>query len=242
MGSVGIGRTSARIVRPPFYLFMSLAMAAVIIGGFSRTVPDDFTASPGLPLFLQIHGLVFTLWIVLFVAQPAIVFRGSLKLHRRVGWLGAILACAMLVMGLVATFFAIRYNAVPSFFPPTIFLVMNTIGILVFAGLVAGGVALRKKAEWHKRLMICATVSIMGPGVGRLLPMESFGKAAPMVMFAVIMLFALAGPVNDLFVRRRVHPAYIWGVTTILVSMLITGPLAFTPVAQAMVEAIRSGR
>lgn len=215
-------------------------MAAVIIAGFSRTVPDDFTAGSKFPLLLAIHGAVFTLWIVLFVAQPAIVARGSLKLHRRIGWIGAILAFAMLVMGLAATLYAIRFNAVPSFFPPPLFLVMNTIGIVVFGGLVAAGVMLRKKAEWHKRLMLCATISILGPGLGRLLPMDSFGRAAPIVMFAAILAFGLAGPIYDLIIRRRVHPAYIWGVSTIVVSMVATGPLAFTAAASALTAFIRT--
>ncbi len=240
MSSVDIGRTSSRVVRPPFYLVMSLAMAAVIIAGFSRTVPDDFTAGTKFPLLLAIHGTVFTLWIVLFVAQPAIVARGSLKLHRRIGWIGAGLAAAMVVMGLAATFYAVHSNAMPSFFPPSLFLVMNTIGIAVFGGLVTAGVMQRKKAEWHKRLMLCATISILGPGVGRLLPMESFGRAAPLVMFAVILMFGLAGPIYDVIIRRRVHPAYIWGVSTIVVSMLITGPIAFTPAAKALTAFIRS--
>jgi uncharacterized membrane protein YozB (DUF420 family) len=240
MSSVDIGRTSSRVVRPPFYLVMSLAMAAVIIAGFSRTVPDDFTAGSKFPLLLAIHGTVFTLWIVLFVAQPAIVARGSLKLHRRIGWIGAALAFAMFVMGIAATLFAIRFNAVPSFFPPPLFLVMNTIGIAVFGGLVTAGVMLRKKAEWHKRLMLCATISILGPGIGRLLPMESFGRAAPMVMFAAILVFGLAGPIYDMIIRRRVHPAYIWGVSTIVISMVVTGPIAFTPAASALAAFIRS--
>jgi uncharacterized membrane protein YozB (DUF420 family) len=218
---------------------MSLAMAAVIIAGFSRTVPDDFTAGSKFPLLLAIHGVVFTLWIVLFVAQPAIVARGSLKLHRRIGWIGATLAFAMLVMGLAATLYAIRFNAVPSFFPPPLFLVMNTIGIVVFGGLVAAGVMLRKKAEWHKRLMLCATISILGPGLGRLLPMESFGRAAPIVMFAAILVFGLAGPIYDIVIRRRVHPAYIWGVSTIVISMVVTGPIAFTAAASALTAFIR---
>jgi uncharacterized membrane protein YozB (DUF420 family) len=219
---------------------MSLAMAAVIIAGFSKTVPDDFTAGSKFPLLLAIHGTVFTLWIVLFVAQPAIVARGSLKLHRRIGWIGAALAFAMVVMGVAATLFAIRFNAAPSFFPPPLFLVMNIIGIAVFGGLVTAGVMLRKKAEWHKRLMLCATISILGPGLGRLLPMESFGRAAPMVMFAAILVFGLAGPIYDMIIRRRVHPAYIWGVSTIVISMVVTGPIAFTPAARALAAFIRS--
>jgi phosphotransferase system glucose/maltose/N-acetylglucosamine-specific IIC component len=240
MNTVVSGRPAARVVRPPFYLVMSVVMAAVIVAGFSRTVPDDLRANPGLPLLMHVHGAVFTLWLLLFVAQPALAVRGSLRLHRRLGWVGAGLAAAMVVMALAATWYAIRFHVVPSFFPPTIFLVMNTIGIAVFAGLVFAGVRLRKQAEWHKRLMLCATLSIMGPGLGRLLPMESFGRAAPMVMFGAIMAFCLVGPFYDIIVRRRVHPAYIWGVAVILVSMLVTAPIAFLPATQALVNLIRA--
>jgi hypothetical protein len=132
MTSMDLSRPRARTARPPFYLIMSLLMAAVIIGGFSRTVPDDFATPSGLPLLLQVHGAVFSLWVVLFVAQPAIIMRGSIKLHRRIGYIGAGLAGAMVIMGLAATVFSIRYGMVPSFFPPAIFLVMNTIGILAW--------------------------------------------------------------------------------------------------------------
>jgi len=228
-------------VRGRFYLIMSLAMAAVIVGGFSQTVPADFTANPGLPLLLHLHGAVFTLWLFLLVAQPALVARGSLALHRKLGWFGAWLAAAMVFMGLAATVFAIRYHFVPSFFPPPVFLVMNILGIMVFGGLVAAGVRMRRQAEWHKRLMLCATVSILGPGLGRLLPMGSFGALAPLVMFGAIALFAFAGPIQDLFTLRRIHPAYLWGVGAILVSEIAIGPLAFSPPALALLRVLQSG-
>jgi uncharacterized membrane protein YozB (DUF420 family) len=224
----------------PFYVIMSLLMATVIVGGFSQTVPGDFAPTPGLPLLLHVHGAVFTLWVFLFVAQPAFIARGAMRLHRQIGLVGAGLACAMVIMGLAATFFAIRYHMVPSFFPTGVFLVMNGLGILVFGGLVAAGVALRHKAEWHKRLMLCATVSILGPGMGRLLPMDSFGAFAPLVMFGVLALFAFAGPVFDLIKVRRIHPAYIWGVAAILVSEVAIGPLAFAPPTTALIHILRS--
>ena len=240
MTSIDVTARAVSKTRPAFYLILSLVMAAVIIGGFSRTVPDDFTASPSLPVLLYVHGTIFSLWVVLLVIQPALIFRGSIRLHRRLGLVGAVLAAAMVVMGLTATFSAVHDNLVPAFFPPAIFLAMNTLGILVFGALVTAGVKLRRQADWHRRLMLCATVSILGPGVGRLLPMGSFGHAAPMVMFGVIMLFALAGPAYDLLTRGRVHAAYLWGVGIIMTSMLITGPVAFSPPTQALLAWIHS--
>lgn len=227
-------------VEDTFYLWISLVMAAVIIGGFARTVPGDFLDTPRLPLLLHVHGAVFTLWVLLFVAQPAFIARGSIRLHRRIGWVGVGLASAMTVMGAAATLFAIRLHAIPPFFPPTVFLVMNLVGILVFAGLVAAGIALRHRREWHKRLMLCATISILGPGLGRLLPMPSFGAAAPLVMFAAILAFVVAGMVADLLARRRIHPAYLWGMSVIVVTDLMIGPLAFAPPTTALLHLIQS--
>ncbi|WP_140852653.1 hypothetical protein [Sphingomonas glacialis] len=238
--TLGITRPRPAVVGRPFYLVMSLAMAAVFISGFGNTVPNDFIGTPALPLLLHVHGAVFTLWVMLFVAQPAFIARGSITLHRKIGWLGVALAAAMLIMGVAATLFTVHYGYIPSFLPPAIFLVMNLVGIAVFAGLIAAGIALRKRSEWHKRLMLGATVSILGPGLGRLLPMPSFGAAAPVVLFGVGMLFALAGPVVDLIVRRRVHPAYYWVVGTIAVSQLAIAPLAFSPIGGGLLAVVRA--
>ncbi len=238
MTAIAMTRQPSRTVGRPFYLGMSLLMAAVFVGGFATTVPDDFAPAPGLPLLLHVHGAVFTLWVLLFVAQPAFIARGSVALHRRIGGFGAVLAVAMVVMGLAATYYSVHYNRVPAFFPRNIFVVMNGFGILVFGGLVAAGIVNRHRAEWHKRLMMCATISILGPGLGRLLPMTSLGSAAPLVLFGVIALFAFAGPVADLIVRRRIHPAYYWGVSTIIVSELAFAPLAFSPLGAALLRLV----
>ena len=223
-----------------FYVWISLAMAAVFVGGFSQTVPGDFIDTPPLPMLLHVHGAIFTLWVFLFVAQPALIARGSVRLHRRVGWIGLGLAVAMVAMGVAATLFAIRNRLIPPFFPPTVFMVMNLIGILTFGGLVTAGLVMRRKRQWHKRLMLCATISILGPGLGRLLPMASFGAAAPLVMFGAILLFGVVAMAADLIARGQIHPAYFWGVGTILVTELAIGPLAFSPPAAELLRFIQS--
>lgn len=229
------------LVRRPFYLVMALLIAAVFVAGFSTTVPGDFAPKPGLPLLLHLHGAIFTLWVLLFVAQPAFISRGSLALHRKVGWVGVGLVVTMVVMGEAATYFSIRNNREVGIFPSGVFLVMNGVGILVFAAIVGAGVALRRQAEWHKRLMLIAAVSILGPALGRLFGTLGFGASTGMAVTGVTFAFALAGPTADLIVRRRVHPAYAWGIGAVLVTDVLIGLLGFSPPVLAAVRAIKGG-
>ena len=54
------------------------------------------------PLFL-VHGTLFSLWLVLAVLQPALIVTKRRKLHKQVGWLGAVIAALMVVLGNVAS-------------------------------------------------------------------------------------------------------------------------------------------
>ena len=86
--------------------------------------------------------------------------------------------------------------------------------------------------------MMCASAAILGPGLGRFLPMDSFGAIAPLVLFLVNDLVLLMGPAADLVVRRRIHPAYGWGVAAVVLMQVAIGPLAFSPMAKAAVHAL----
>jgi hypothetical protein len=237
MTAISVGERPGRsgpVVKRRFYLVMALLIAAIIIGGFSRTFPA--AVAHGLPLLLHIHAAVFASWILLFVAQPAIAANGSLALHRRLGFVGASLAVAMVIMGVVATVLAVRLDLVPSFFPPALFVTGNFMILIVFAGLVIAGVALRGQAEWHKRLLLCASVALLGPGLGRL----AIGGPLPppLVITVVQSAFALAGPVADLIKLRRVHPAYLWGAGA-LIGMLILQPVvSFSPLGAWVLKAV----
>ena len=72
-----------------------------------------------------------------------------------------------------------------------------------FGSLVAMGVANRRRPEWHKRLMISATMLITSQALGRLLPISSFGDAAPGVLFGVVTLLALVFESTSGIEKRR---------------------------------------
>ena len=233
---------SGSIVSPrpawqPFYLIMSLVLAGIAVAGFSRTVPGDF-AVPGFPALLWLHAAVFTAWMLLFVAQPALTMAGSLRLHRRLGWLGAGLACAMVALGSIAILMALWADQVPPFYPHGLFVMRGLLALALFAGLVVAGVGNRRRPAWHKRLILCASIIVVVPGLERAMPIPMLGPHWYLVVDAVIDVIALAGPCVDLAAHRRVHPAYLWGVGAILLCQLTVDATASSSLANALLRGL----
>jgi len=52
-------------------------------------------------LLVHIHGAVFSLWILLLIAQTSFIARGRVDVHRRMGLFGFGLACLMVILGLM---------------------------------------------------------------------------------------------------------------------------------------------
>ncbi|CAN5141502.1 hypothetical protein BH10PSE13_BH10PSE13_06620 [soil metagenome] len=222
-----------------FFIVMSFAMAFVIAAGFSQTVPKDF-GTPGIALLLHVHGMIFTLWVLLAVVQPLLIGRGIVVQHRRMGWIGTVLAAAVVVAGFFAVIHSIRTDSMTPGFPPGIFLLANSLAVLRFGGFVTAAVLLRREPEWHMRLMYCASTAVLGPGVGRLPFMGALGPLRPLAVSASVDLFILIGIGADLVKRRAIHPAYLWGLGVTFATQLLTVMLGFRPATLALVEYIRT--
>ncbi len=230
-------RTSQRATGQPFYLLMSLLLAGITTLGFSHTVPMDL-APPGLPLLLKFHAAIFLTWVLLFIAQPSLVFSGNLAMHRRLGWFGLALACAMVGLGAAAMIFALRADSLPPFYPPGLFTVRGLAGLAGFAALVAAAILQRGRPDWHKRLMLCAAITVIVPGLERSMPVFLFGPHWYFIVDTVELAVALIGPSLDFFSRRRIHPAYFYGVGAILIIQATTDLVSPTPFAAALAQTL----
>ena len=58
-----------------------------------------FHANPPRPLLLWMHGAAFSTWIVFYIAQSGLVRVRKVSVHRALGWFGAALATAMVMLG-----------------------------------------------------------------------------------------------------------------------------------------------
>jgi hypothetical protein len=211
-----------------FYLVMAIASSTLIFLGFARSYYlKSYFGTPPLRGLLHLHGIVFTAWMIFFVLQTALIASNRPGLHRRLGYAGGILACAMVVLGLLVAFSAERLghgNALVD--AETVFLI--SLGdILTFAVFVGAGFVWRHNRETHQRLMLLAVVAgLLSAAIPRL-PLVG-GHPAAMGITGLAFLFA--GPVYDLIVRRRIHPAYIWGCLSALATFVpVRIALAATP-------------
>jgi hypothetical protein len=141
-------------------------------------------------------------------------------------------------LGIVTACMAVRMDRVPSFFTPTIFLALSALELTAFVVLLVAAIRLRRRTDWHRRLMLCAMVALIGPAFGRILPMPLLGHFAGLAVLTGQLLFVAAALAHDLVARGRIHPAYGWGAATIIVEGLAVPLLAATPPIMALAAAL----
>jgi len=223
-----------------FFLRGAIVMTIVIIAGFSLQLAmgrSTFASPPRV----HAHAVVFMGWVAIYLLQNIFVATNRMALHRRLGWIAAVWMVAMVVMGFVVTIAMVRLGHVPFFFRPLQFLVFDPVAVLTFAGLTTAAIILRKRTEWHRRLHFCGMTILLAPAFGRLLPMPLLQPWAWEAAFVVPLLFPLAGMWADMRRDGRVHPAWYWGMATILASFVVVEAVTYSPVGTAIYRSATEG-
>lgn len=213
----------------PFFLRMIVGIAAIIVIGFLQFAARGYANYGTAPLWVHLHGLVMVSWLALLIVQSSLVQRGSLMQHRQLGVLGLALAAGLVILGSFTGLRAIALHRVPPFFTDAYFLALTQLGLAAFAGLIIAAVANRRRAEWHRRLMLGAVILLMEPALGRILPMPLLGGWGEWLIM-VIQLGALALVARH--DRRRfiaVHPATLVGALVVVVTHVLVTLAAMTP-------------
>ncbi|HTM97015.1 MAG TPA: hypothetical protein VL100_14550 [Croceibacterium sp.] len=198
-----------------FFFYMALALLVTVLAGFGFFFAIG-ASSFNAPWWVHLHALSMATWVLLFVAQNALVYRGDVALHRKLGVFAVAWSAWIVVLGLGFTAMDVRTHRVPPFFEPNFFLVMDWLNIVVFAGLVGAAVRLRTNAGWHKRLMLGAMINLAAPAWGRLiLPIVFDQRGVWLIALALLGYFGVA-MLHDRRARGTVHPAYWWGAGSLI--------------------------
>jgi hypothetical protein len=95
-----------------FFGVVTLIAALCILGGFGNVYGTKLvTGVPVEPGLIHLHAAVFVLWLVVLLTQAALVRRGRIDLHERVGFVGIGLAIVMLGVGYAVSVAVTRLGA-----------------------------------------------------------------------------------------------------------------------------------
>jgi len=195
-----------------FYIGMAwLGVAAVLIG-FSTTyfLPVASGVFAG-PLVAHVHGLLFFAWVALALIQPWLIRRRRWALHRTLGWAALPLALAMAASGMAMATYVVRRDLTAGMGDAaysSILGVATTMTILIaFTGIA---LSLRRRADWHKRMIFLASVAILWPAWFRFRHLMPWAPR-PDILFAILCADApiLIAAVRDRLRFGRIHPAYL---------------------------------
>jgi hypothetical protein len=210
----------AAAARQPF-LWLALGMAAVALGGFARSYYlKGLFATPALPPVLHAHALLMSGWLSVFIIQSWLIAARRVAWHRRLGVAAAVLAALVVLSGAALTVLAFereaRAHAAGKFH---YLLLINLVNLLLFAGLIGAGLALRARAGVHKRLMLLAAVTILAPAAARVALLAGH---APLLQFLAFYGCILGCVLVDGLWHRRLHPVLGWGALVVIAAFQLS--------------------
>lgn len=223
-----------------FFLVMAVAMALVIIGGFTLQLAMG-RSSFAVPVAYHLHAVVFMGWIGIYLAQHVTAARGQWRLHAGFGRIAYLWIALMLAFGSVLMVVVARRTGGPFFFHVSEFLWSNMMLLWCFGGLAFWALRRQRHTGWHRRLMLCAMAILTGPGLGRILPLPLMIPHAWTITTLVTMVFPLIGMVADKRATGRVHPAYAWGLGIYAAVFVLSLLLAYSESGMAITRAVIAG-
>lgn len=224
-------------------IFFGGAAAALLVAtivGFAPTYYlAPFIAAPALSIVVHLHGAVFSGWMLLYCAQTGLIAAGRRDIHRVAGQLGAGLAVAVVVLGLVVAIYSARTGGGGPTRNQPVFLVFPLTNILLFAALATVGIVNRVQSGHHKRLMLLASLALVVTPLARISKMLHLPFSPPAIggmLMSDIVLAALL--LFDLRTRGRLHPVTLWAGCAYLVSQPLRVMLAHTEAWQGFARTL----
>ena len=218
-----------------FFVGMVLAMIAVSIAGFLPAIIDPATRRAPLSPLAAAHGIVFIMWLLLYLAQSLLVATRRVALHRRLGLTSVVLLALMITIGFTTTTAMVRRgfdlsgdqhvdphaDGQTALDAPTAS-VFNFAALLAFTILAVAAIGYRRRPDVHKRLMLFANVALMAAPIAHLVGhIPSLGETPATLAIIILNISFLLAPVaRDYLIERRIRfltaalaiGSFAWGV------------------------------
>jgi hypothetical protein len=220
-----VNRTIERI----FFGAMAILLCVVVIIGFTPTYFGAGMMQAPLPnTLLHIHGAVFTLWMVLYLIQTALISIRRVAWHRTFGTIAFCLPPIMICLGTVAGIDALGRGMHIGPLDPSTSSAIPLIGIVLFTVVILASWRARRRPDAHKRLILLATAGLTEAAFGRF-PWGSLHISPAAGAVTGIGIFAFLMVAYDLFALHRIHRSTMWAAPLTFLVAALSVPIGMTP-------------
>jgi cytochrome bd-type quinol oxidase subunit 2 len=235
MATVAASATDRKASERKFYSRMAILLVVVVFLGFAPSfylrdvVPPYPRPNPTLPPSVMFHGLMFTLWMALLVLQTQLVATRRTETHMKLGKATMLVAIALLPIMYVTAVWAVPRHSHPPFTDDLNWTTIPLAVIPAFGFLVYEAWRRRKQSQWHKRLMLGATIIFAaGPGFSRipLAPPTFWGFTIQLLGGTLLLYLPLF--IWDRRTEGKVHPATWTGYAVATAAAVIPLALIYT--------------
>ena len=116
-----------------FFTVLPIVMFAAVFVGFSQTYYlKSVFGTPALGWLFHVHGVAFTIWLLLMIVQPALVLARRTPVHRQLGWIAAVLVPVMTVLAWFVAVDMGRRGAAPPGISPLMFMIVPMATVVIF--------------------------------------------------------------------------------------------------------------
>jgi hypothetical protein len=195
-----------------FYICFGLVGLVVVALGFGVTYVGPMVRGTFFaPWYVHLHGASALGWILLLIAQATLVRRRATPLHARVGQVALPLALSIWATGIATAVWAAHRDLPVSGTAATSSLGGTVNGLTLFLLLVAAAMLMRRRADWHKRLVMLATIQLLWPAFFRLRHLLP-AVPSPEVWLGLVLAYSpiLVAALRDYRRYGRVHPVWLY--------------------------------
>ncbi len=209
---------SRRRSRPLRHFFVGMAVAAIVILGFTFVPEYREFAAGAFPIaqVLHVHAAIMTAWVAAFAFQAYLGATGRTSLHRRVGPYAVSVGWGAWVSMIFVEMRALVAHPIPRDVSEYDWMLPGPYVYVTFGVLLAWAVHERRRPAWHKRLMTFAVFLTLQAAIQRFLwiPMTygywPFALALDFVLLVPMIAYDLST------VEGRLHPATMRGALLLI--------------------------
>lgn len=192
------------------FLLAAVGFPLIVLAGYFRSY--YFSAFfPDVPavanMLVHLHGITMTAWVLFFVAQVTLIRTRNVKLHRKMGIAGVILAAIVVVVGMATAYDAqLIRGASPPGTNPYGFFSLPAGDMFLFVVFFGAAIYFRKRPAEHKSLMLMTAINFLPAAFFRFtfipgwaIMFFSFGLADLIAVSCLIWHSVKHGRVNRVF-------------------------------------------